>query len=68
MESGTLVDAGRCAAALGMSKAAVYKMCRVGKLPAYSAGAKGRGLRFDIQECRAALRRQAVQYQEEVRQ
>lgn len=58
MDTGILVDADCCAAALGMSKAAIYKLAKAGRIPAYSAGEKGRVVRFDVAECRAALRRQ----------
>lgn len=61
MESGTLVNAGLCAVALGVPKTTIYKMAKRGVLIAYHVGEKGRSLRFDVAECRAALRRQAVQ-------
>ena len=57
MESGTLVDAGRCAAALGVPKSTLYKMVKKNMAGVYSVGGKGRGLRFDIAEVREALRR-----------
>lgn len=67
MESGSLVNADLCAVALSVPKTTIYKMVKRGTLIAYRVGEKGRGLRFDIAECRAALRRQATQTQEEVR-
>lgn len=57
-----LVNATQCAIALGVPKSSLYRMVRVG-LPAYRIGQRGRGLRFDVAEVRAALKalvRQAV--------
>ena len=49
-----LVTARECAIALGVPKSSLYRV-RVG-LPAYRIGQRGRGLRFDVAEVRAALK------------
>jgi predicted DNA-binding transcriptional regulator AlpA len=63
MES-SLVDAKKLAAMLGQAKSSVYRLAKMGVLPCYKAGPRQRGIRFDVAECRAALRRQATQNQE----
>lgn len=40
-----------------LPRATAYKMARAGQIPAYAIGAKGRGVRFRIEEVLAALRR-----------
>lgn len=40
-----------------MSKSTAYLMAREKMIPSYSVGAKGRGVRFRIDEVLAALRR-----------
>lgn len=55
-----LVTARECAIALGVPKSSLYRMVRVG-LPAYRIGQRGRGLRFDVAEVRAALKALAQQ-------
>lgn len=41
-------------------KTTAYKMARAGKIPSYAIGTEGRGVRFHIEEVRAALRRSVV--------
>lgn len=44
--------------ALGiLSKTTAYKAARLGQIPSYAVGIKGRGVRFRIEEVLAALRR-----------
>jgi hypothetical protein len=52
-----LVDVKQAAAALGMAPASLYSLARSGRVPSYSAGALGRGVRISITEAKAALRR-----------
>ena len=42
-----------------MPKGTAYKMAKAGQLPSYAVGAKGRGVRFNVPEVLAALRRPA---------
>jgi len=63
----SLVNAATIAAQLGQAKSSIYRLAKIGVLPCYKAGPRQRGIRFDIAECRAALRRQTTQSQEEVR-
>ena len=54
-----LVDVKRAAAALGVPAGTLYRMVLAG-LPAYRIGQRGRGLRFDMSEVLAWLRRHEV--------
>lgn len=40
-----------------LSKGTAYRMAKAGQLPSYAVGAKGRGVRFRVEEVLAALRR-----------
>ena len=42
---------------LGMGKGSVYKLAKAGKIPSYAVGPKLTGLRFDLEEVLAVLRR-----------
>lgn len=42
--------------AVGIPRGTVYKMAKDHRIPVYKTGAKGRGLRFDLDEVLAALR------------
>ena len=42
-----------------LSKETAYRMAKAGRIPSYSVGAKGGGVRFRIEEVLAALRRPA---------
>ena len=52
-----LVDATTLAEKLGQAKSSVYRLAKDGRIPAYQAGPKLSGLRFDVDEVLAALRR-----------
>jgi len=56
-----LVDAATVAAKLGQAKSSVYRLAQAGLIPAYAAGPRLRGLRFDLAEVREALRALAQQ-------
>lgn len=43
-----------------VKKGTAYRMAKAGKLPCYSMGSKGRGIRFKVGEVLAALRRPAL--------
>lgn len=45
---------------LGMGKGSVYKLAKAGKIPSYAVGPKLTGLRFDLEEVLAVLRRPAA--------
>jgi excisionase family DNA binding protein len=51
-----LVDAAQCAAAIKTPKSTIYRMIHEG-LPVYRVGKRGRGLRFNMPEVLAWLRR-----------
>lgn len=42
-----------------MPKGTAYRMAKAGRIPSYTVGSKGRGVRFRIEEVLAALRRPA---------
>lgn len=50
----------QAAAILGMAPTSLYKLCKSGRTPSYAVGAKGYGVRVDIDEVKAALRRPTV--------
>ena len=54
-----LVSADRCSRALGITAGCLYRMAREGLVPSYRIGSRQRGVRFDLDEVRAALRRDA---------
>jgi predicted DNA-binding transcriptional regulator AlpA len=58
MESDILVDAATVAEKLGQAKSSIYRLAKANVIPSYAAGPKLKGLRFDLAEVRAALRRQ----------
>ena len=43
-----------------MPKGTAYRMAAEGKLPHYTVGCRGHGIRFNVDEVLAALRRPAV--------
>ena len=51
-----LVDAAQCATSIRTPKSTLYRMVREG-LPVYRVGPRGRGLRFNLPEVLAWLRR-----------
>ena len=53
----SLVKARVVGARLGMATSQVYRLARSGRSPSYVVGAKGSGIRFDLTEVKAALRR-----------
>ena len=57
--STSLVDAAELAKQLGQAKSSIYRLHKRGVMPAYAAGPNLRGLRFDVEEVRDALRRPA---------
>lgn len=57
--STTLVDAMALAKHLGQAKSSIYRLAKSGKIPSYAAGPNLHGLRFDLDEVKAALRRPA---------
>ena len=57
MNERCLVGADRCSHALGITPGCLYRMAREGLVPSYRVGSRQRGVRFDLDEVRAALRR-----------
>jgi hypothetical protein len=57
--STALIDAAKLAEHLGQAKSSIYRLAKRGVIPAYSAGPNLRGLRFDLNEVKEALRRPA---------
>jgi excisionase family DNA binding protein len=49
----------QAAAILGMAPSSLYRLCKSGRAPSYAVGAKGSGVRVNIEEVKAALRRPA---------
>ena len=45
---------------LGIPRGSVYRMAKCGLIPYYKAGARGRGLRFDLDEVMAVLHQPAA--------
>ena len=58
VRSSALLKVKEAAQRLGMSASSLYRLCKSGRVPAYAAGSKGYGVRVDIEEAKAALRRQ----------
>jgi excisionase family DNA binding protein len=54
---GPLITAKDLAMHLGMSVGTIYRLAQDGRIPSYHAGQKLHGIRFDVEEVRAALRR-----------
>ena len=52
-----LVSAGALEQRGILPRGTAYKMAKEGQIPSYSVGAKGRGVRFRVEEVLAALRR-----------
>jgi hypothetical protein len=61
MSDTVLVDATTLAQRLGQAKSSIYRLHKRGVIPAYAAGPNLRGLRFDLEEVKQALRRPARQ-------
>ena len=57
MSDRRLVSAGTCAHALGVTTGCLYRMAREGLVPSYHVGVQQRGVRFDVEEVKEALRR-----------
>jgi excisionase family DNA binding protein len=55
METGMLVKARVVSEALGIALSTVFRLAAAGRIPSYSVGR--RGIRFDLEEVKAALRR-----------
>ena len=55
----SLIDAAELAKHLGQAKSSIYRLHKRGVIPAYAAGPNLRGLRFDLNEVKEALRRPA---------
>jgi predicted DNA-binding transcriptional regulator AlpA len=53
-----LVTVKQAAAALGMAPSSLYRLAKSCRVPSYVVGARGRGVRIDIEQAKAALRRQ----------
>lgn len=60
MSQNVLVNAEELARQLGQAKSSIYRLASRGVIPAYSAGPHLRGLRFDVEEVKAALRRPVI--------
>ena len=52
-----LLTVKQAAAVLGVAQSSLYRMCKRGTVPSYAVGARGTGVRVDISEAKAALRR-----------
>jgi predicted DNA-binding transcriptional regulator AlpA len=61
MESDSLVDADTLARKLGQATSSIYRLAKSGAIPSFKAGPRGRGVRFDLQEVKKALRRPAAE-------
>jgi predicted DNA-binding transcriptional regulator AlpA len=59
MEHDSLVDADTLAKKLGQATSSIYRLAKSGAIPSFKAGPRDRGLRFDLQEVKEALRRPA---------
>ena len=57
MSDHRLVSASTCARALGVTTGCLYRMAREGLVPSYRVGVQQRGVRFDVEEVKKALRR-----------
>ena len=57
--AGILMKIKEAAARLGMAPSTLYRLCKSGRTPSYAVGAKGYGVRVDVEEVKAALRRPA---------
>lgn len=53
-----LLSAAECASLLRISTGSLYKMAREGLVPCYRVGQQQRGLRFDVDEVREALKQE----------
>ena len=60
-DSNMLVTVKQAAAVLGMAPSSLYRLCKSGQAPSYAVGAKGSGVRVNIGEVKAALRRTVTQ-------
>jgi predicted DNA-binding transcriptional regulator AlpA len=59
MEGESLLDARTLAKRLGQATSSIYRLSKSGAIPSFKAGPRGRGVRFDLQEVKDALRRPA---------
>lgn len=60
MESVPLVKAEVVSEQLDMTRSQVYRLAKNGVIPSYLVGARRGGVRFDLEEVKAALRRSAT--------
>ena len=56
MSDRQLVSAATAARKLGITKGCLYRMAREGIIPSYRVGVQLRGVRFDVEEAREALK------------
>jgi len=59
-KSERLLTVKQAAAVLGMAPSSLYRLCKSGRTPSYAVGAKGFGVRVNLEEVKTALRRPAV--------
>lgn len=52
-----LVSVRQAAAVLGMAPSSLYRLAKSCRIPSYAVGARGRGVRIDVGQAKAALRR-----------
>lgn len=57
MNNERLLKAAEIAPLLGMSRASLYQLAATGRIPFYAAGPGLSGVRFDLEEVKAILRR-----------
>jgi excisionase family DNA binding protein len=57
----SLLTVKQAAAVLGMAPSSLYRLAKSCRVPSYSVGVKGRGVRIDVEEAKAALRRLPAQ-------
>ncbi|WP_173047981.1 helix-turn-helix domain-containing protein [Nitrospira sp. KM1] len=54
-----LVTVRQAASVLGMAPSSLYRLAKSCRIPSYAVGARGRGVRIDIEAAKAALLRSA---------
>ncbi|MDI3462769.1 MAG: hypothetical protein OJF50_001590 [Nitrospira sp.] len=59
-EQASLVSASQLERLNILPKGTAYRMAKIGLIPSYAIGQKGRGVRFRVDEVLAALRRPVV--------
>jgi len=58
MSDHRLVSAELCARILGVTKGTLYRMARENIIPCFRVGPQRKGVRFDVEEVRDALRQE----------